>query len=292
MAKLMVLTLLLAAGVAGCKQPPEVELTADENVTNLEVFPVVLPAGDIEVTAVDTIGVLPDEQVRYAGSCVINTVTWDGGTGAKRTAYSRVFIADSGVRTLGRLVGFSGLDLGLVRLNGNLMLRSPHRIPVGQLFGQDSALVRGVEYLADLTTTYQPDLQYTWTIPLHLAPALVVTTETPDELKVVSPAGGTIVSRARDLHLRWTGGKGRLSVILGVFDPLQKKSRPLFELRVKANTGHAIIPAKFLAQLPAQRLLVFTFILANKKEIVQVTPLSGKLFVQAAAIHNSYIELR
>jgi len=61
---------------------------------------------------------------------------------------------------------------------------------------------------------------------------------------------------------------------------------------VKTNTGHAIIPAKFLTQLPAQRLFVFTFILANKKEIVLVTPLSGKLFVQAAAIHNSYIELR
>jgi len=227
MAKLMVLTLLLIAGVAGCTQPPEVELTADENVTNLEVLPVVLPAGDIEMTAVDTVGVLPDEQVRYTGSCVINTVTWDGGTGAKRAAYSRVFVADTGVRATGRLVGFSGLDLGLVTLNDNLMLRSPHRIPVGQLFGQDSVLTRGVEYLADLTTTYQPDRQYTWTLPMHLAPDLVVTTETPEELNVVSPAGGTIVSRTRDLHLRWTGGKGRLSVILGVFNPLQKKSRPL-----------------------------------------------------------------
>jgi hypothetical protein len=261
-------------------------------VANLEVLPVVLPAGDIEVTAVDTIGVLPDEQVRYSGSCVINAVTWDGGTGEKHAAYSRVFVSDSGVRAIGRLVGFSGLDLGLVSLNGNPMLKSPHRVPVGRLFGQDSTLVRGVEYLADLTATYQPDRQYTWTIPLHLAPNLVVTTETPQELKVISPAGGTLVYRARDLHLRWTGGKGRLSIVVGVFEPLQKKSRPLFELRVKANTGHAIIPAKFLAQLPVQHLFVFTFILSNKKEIAQVAPLSGKLFVQAASIHNSYVELR
>jgi hypothetical protein len=288
----MVLTLLLVAGAAGCKQPPEVELTADEDVTNLEVLQVVLPAGDIEVTAVDTIGVLPDEQVRYTGSCLIHAVAWDGGTGVKRVAYSRVFVADSSVRAIGRLVGFSGLDLGLVMFDGGLMLKFPHRVPVGRLFGRDSALVRGVEYFADLTATYQPDRQYTWTIPLHLAPNLVVTTETPQELKVISPAGGTIVSRTRDLHLRWTGGKGRLSVVLGVFEPLQKKSRPLFELRVKANTGHAVIPAKFLAQLPAQRIFVFTFILANKKEIVQVAPLSGKLFVQAASIHNSYVELQ
>ncbi len=292
MHKLMVLTLLLIAGLTGCKQPAEVELTADENVTNLEVLPVVLPSGDIELSAVDTIGVLPDEQTRYTGSCVINAVTWDGGRGAKHVAYSRVFVADSGVRAIGRLVGFSGLDLGLVTLNGSLMLKSPHRVPVGRLFGQDSALVRGVEYLADLTSTYQPDRQYTWTIPLHLAPNLVVTAETPEELKVTSPVGGAIVSRARDLHLRWTGGKGRLSIVVGVFEPLQKTSRPLFELRVKANTGHAIIPAKFLAQLPDQRLFVFTFILANKKEVVQVAPLSGRLFVQAASIHNSYIELR
>jgi len=292
MRKLMVLTFLLAAGVAGCNQPPEVELTSDETASNLEVLAIVLPDTDIEVTAVDTIGLLPDEQVRYTGSCVMNTIAWDGGAGVKRAAYSRVFVADSSVRAIGRLVGFSGLDLGQVTLNGNPMLKLPHRVPVGRLFGRDSTLVRGVEYLADLTTTYQPDRQYTWTIPLHLAPSLVVTTETPEELKVLSPAGGAIVSRARDLHLRWAGGKGRLSIVVGVFEALQKKSRPLFELRVKANTGHAIIPAKLLAQLPAQRLFVFTFILSNKKEIVQVAPLSGKLFVQAASIHNSYVELR
>jgi hypothetical protein len=292
MKKRMILPFLLAVGVAGCKQPAEVELTPDETATNLEVLAIVLPDTDIEVTAVDTIGVLPDEQVRYTGSCVINATTWDGGTGIKRAAYSRVFIADSGVRAIGRLVGFSGLDLGLVTLNGNLMLKSPHRVPVGRLFGQDSTLVRGVEYLADLTTTYLPDREYTWTIPLHLAPNLVVTTETPEELKVTSPAGGTIVPRARDLHLRWTGGKGRLSIVVSVFEPLQKKSRPLFELRVKANTGHAIIPAKLLALLPQQRLFVFTFILSNKKEITATSPLSGRVFVQAASVHNSYVELR
>lgn len=292
MRKLMILTFLLAAGFAGCKQPPEVELTGDETATNLEVLAVILPDTDIEVTAVDTIGVLPDEQVRYTGSCVINAITWDGGTGVKRGAYSRVFVADSGVRAIGRLVGFSGLDLGLVTLNGGLMLKLPHRIPVGRLLGQDSTLVRGVEYLADLTTTYQPDRQYTWTIPLRLAPNLVVTTETPEELKVFSPAGGAIVSRARDLHLRWAGGKGRLSIVIGVFEPLQKKSRPLLELRVKANTGHAVIPAKLLGQLPPQRLFVFTFILSNKKEIAATAPLSGKMFVQAASVHNSYVELR
>ena len=43
---------------------------------------------------------------------------------------------------------------------------------------------------------------------------------------------------------------------------------------------------------PPQRLFVFTFILSFKKELAAMAPLSGKIFVQAASAHNSYVELR
>jgi hypothetical protein len=37
---------------------------------------------------------------------------------------------------------------------------------------------------------------------------------------------------------------------------------------------------------------VFTFILSNTKEFAAIAPLSGKMFVQAASVDNSYVELR
>jgi len=37
---------------------------------------------------------------------------------------------------------------------------------------------------------------------------------------------------------------------------------------------------------------VFTFILSNTKEFAAIAPPSGKMFVQAASVHSSYVELR
>ncbi|HSQ76905.1 MAG TPA: hypothetical protein VLT13_15190 [Bacteroidota bacterium] len=72
----LVCALLLAAG---CRQPSDIELVSDENTTNLEAYPVVLSDTDFVAISVDSTGVLPDDQMRYNGSFVINAVTWDAG---------------------------------------------------------------------------------------------------------------------------------------------------------------------------------------------------------------------
>jgi len=278
--------------VAGCRQPADVELVPDESASNLEAYPVVLPDTDFVASSIDSTGILPDDQMRFAGSFAIAAVTWDAGDPVKSVAYSRVFVVDSSVRVLGRLVGYQGSDVGTVTLNGNLMLKIPHRISLSSIFNRDTAAVRGVQYLADLTGSYQPDFPYTWVITNRLVPVLSVSVETPEALSILTPRGGTIHSRAKDLPVRWTGGKGKMSVVVSTYDPLRKRARPLLDLRVRTNNGKAIIPAKLLTLLPSRTTFVLTFILANKKESEILQPVSGTILAQAAYVYNSFIELR
>lgn len=276
----------------GCRQPSDIELVSDESTDNLEAIPVVLSDTSYVAASIDSTGVLPDDQLRFAGSFVINSVTWDAGSISKSIAYSRVFFADSVIRVLGRKIGFHGQDAGTVSLNGSVMLKLPHRISARKIFNRDSVLVSGVEYLAGLTDEYQPDRQYTWVVTKNLASILTVGTETPAQLTVSAPRGGTIHSRMRDLPVRWSGGKGSLSIIVSVYDAAQKTSSPLLNLRVRKNSGSAVIPSRFLTMLPPNTTYVLTFVLANRKEIQVLQPLSGTVLTQAASIVNSYIELR
>ncbi len=288
----LIILLIGLLAIAGCQQPADIALTPEVIDDNLEVHAVVLPDSNIVVSSVDSSGILPDDQVRYDGSCVINSVTWDAGSAVYSAAYSRVFFADSVARVLGRKVGVGGLDVGTLALNGSLMPKVPHRIPVDRFFGRDTSIVRGVEYLMDLTQSYQADHAYSWTVYSHLSPVLTVSIDTPEPLLVLSPRGGAVLPRNKNAEILWKGGKGKLSIIVSQYDPLLKRAKPLLELRVKTNTGRAVLPVKLLAMLPAQRYFVLTFILANKKETSVSQPASGTILVQAASVHNSYVEVR
>jgi len=289
---LPIAALLGLLSVAGCQKPADVALTPEITDDNIEVNAVVLPDTNIAVSSVDSSAVLPDDQVRYDGSCVINSVTWDAGSAAFTAAYSRVFFADSVVRVLGRKVGVGGLDVGTLTLNSALMLKVSHRIPLDRLFGRDTNVVRGVEYLMDLTQSYQADHSYSWTVYSHLSPVFTVGIETPEALSVLAPRGGSVLPRDKNAEILWKGGKGKVSIIVSQYDLLLKRAKPLLELRVKSNTGRAMLPVKLLAMLPAQRYFVLTFILANRKEISVSQPASGTILVQAASVYNSYVEVR
>jgi hypothetical protein len=54
-----------------------------------------------------------------------------------------------------------------------------------------------------------------------------------------------------------------------------------------------VIPAKLLRDLPGYRYVVFTFILANRKETTIVQPqFAGTVIAQAASIYNCYVQLQ
>lgn len=292
MKRLLVVFSLLALAIGGCKHPSEVELVDEASTTNLEAFAVSIPDSNIATASVDSSGVLPDEEIKAAAAFLINAVTWDAGSVKKTVAYSRAFFADSVVRLSGSTVGFIGRDVGSVVLDGALMVKIPHRIPILRPVLSDSAIIRGVEYLSDLTGSYQHDHAYSWTVMNRLQPILTVGERSPEALNVLSPRGGAIHARSSNMPIAWNGGKGKMTVIISYYDVIRKKTRPLLELRVRTNNGRAVIPAKLLAQLPPGTTFVLTFVLANKTVTTVTQPVTGRVLTQAAAVYNVFVELR
>ncbi len=289
--------LLSAAVLAGCRQPADVELQTEENITEMEILPVIRPDTVIVTKAVDTTAVLPSEQVSYAGQIVVHKVTVDAGYGKVDSfAYSRAIVSDSTVRYLLRLVGYNGIDLGTLTVNGTPMVKVPHLITVRSALLRDTVLTSGVEYLADLSQKYQPSALYTWSALSTSTGAMSVSITSPGTLDVLSPQGGGVYSPDRDLLLAWSGNGGQVQIVVSIVEPLTRKSVPVLALRPKTNTGRGLLPASVLRQLqqqfPRVSSYVFTFILFNRKEISLLQSQTGKVLVQAAEVHNCYIQLR
>jgi hypothetical protein len=280
------------AAIAGCKQPSDIELTSEESDDNVELYAINIPDPDIATNSIDSAAVLPEEQVKFDGLFVVNSVTWDAGTTMRSAAYSRVVIADSVARVLGRKVGVRGKDLGTLLLDGAPMWKIPHRISVSRLFGVDTSIIFGVEYLLDLSRAYAARHTYTWSMSLPILSFLSVNIDSPDSLVVLQPRGGAVLRRTERTVIKWTGGTGKVSIIVSRYDPLFKTIVPLMEMRVKANTGLAVIPKKVMAMFPAQRYFVLTFVLSNRKEVQFGGSASATLLVQAASVYNSFVEVQ
>lgn len=277
----------------GCQQPADVQLQPDTLTASMEIFPVVTPDTPAKTAPVDSSAVLPADQMAYYGLILLHSIILDAGPGRVDSfAYSRVLVADSAVKFLIRNVGFNGVDLGPVLLNGAPLLKIAHTIAVPILSVRDTILTRGVEYVGDLTQTYRPNQTYTWTAPLSTVAMLNIAINAPDRLSVQSPAGGSAVPRNRDLLLQWRGKNGQLRVIISTFDQLTKRSRPVLELRPRSDVGQAILPATILRQLPGNPYFIFTFILSNKREVTILSGQTRIVLVQAASVYSSYIELQ
>jgi hypothetical protein len=292
MKRFLIILALTTVLLAACQQPSDIELQGDPRQSMLEVVSVKVPDTLVTFSAVDSCAILPDDQMNFWGRFVILRVTLDGGPGyASSFAYSNVLVSDSSIRTASRIMGFNGMDLGIVTLNGSLMVEVAHRIRIRTPFAPDTVLVRGVEYLADLSSSYVPNQLYTWTSTSLQYGRFDVSVRSPDNLTVESPKGGSIYSRDKDLALRWTGANGKVTIIISAFDRFSKRSFPLLELRPRENTGRALIPASLLRQLPRRQDFVFTFILSNRRDASVVQSQGGKVLVQAASVYNSYIQL-
>jgi hypothetical protein len=292
MKRFLIILALTTVLLAACQQPSDIELQGDPRQSMLEVVSVKVPDTLVTFSAVDSCAILPDDQMNFWGRFVLLRVMLDGGPGyVSSFAYSNVLVSDSSIRTASRIMGFNGMDLGVVTLNGSLMVEVAHRIRIRTPFAPDTVLVRGVEYLADLSSNHVPNQLYTWTATSVQYGRIDVSVRSPDNLTVESPKGGSIYSRDKDLALRWTGANGKVTIIISAFDRFSKRSFPLLELRPRENTGRALIPASLLRQLPRRQDFVFTFILSNRRDASVVQSQGGKVLVQAASVYNSYIQL-
>ena len=115
---------------------------------------------------------------------------------------------------------------------------------------------------------------------------------TPEDLTVLAPPGGSILSRLKPVELHWKGN-GNISIIVSSYNLLTGKTKPILQLQPAVNTGSAVIEPHVLQLLPQTKYFVFTFIIANKGD----RPLGGlsvndRILVQAASVYNSYVQFQ
>ncbi len=276
--------LLLAA--AGCKQPSPVELKPPDE-GNIVVSPVPPSSDSTKLPMpVDSSALLPDDEEEYAGIILLNSVKYDSG-GIRYGAYSWVYFADRqrALRSLGETVGFYGVHLSSITLNGAAMNVQPHII-TGPL-GIPRAF--GWEYRLDLTSQYHPEMIYRWQASADSIGAIDVSISSPDSIQVLAPKSGSTVLRSDDLMLQWIGN-GKLTIILNEVG-LYGTIRPVARVNVYKNVGRLLLPSSYL-QLLRGRGMWLTFVLSNRNSAVSVAGYDDPVLVQAASVYNTYVGLR
>jgi hypothetical protein len=295
MKKLVTLACLSFLCQAGCQKPTPltVEPPSDSPAGSLLVTVLTNPDTNVNVAPIDSLGVLPADQTSYDGLFLVNTVRYDNGHGVLTVAYATAYYGDRNRPLVvnGRVVGYYGIDLmpaaatRQLQVGGVPMVRYPYKIRIG-----DRDTTFGYIYRA-VFTSLQPKFPCNWdgTAPGSLSP-FRDSVQTPEDLKVISPAGGSVLSRAKQVELRWMGN-GKISIVISTYNPATGKTKPVLQLQPAVNTGKAVIESRVLQMLPETKFFVFTFIIANRVD----HPLGGlstdRILEQAASVYNSYLQL-
>jgi hypothetical protein len=292
-----ILAMVLILGT-GCQKPGPVTVDPDVILNStLEVTTIGTPDTNLTVSGVDSSGIIPADGVNYAGFLLLNNIRYETGAGGFKTeVFSSVYFVDRNRPLLwnGKPVGYFGIDvapgvLQFVTINSLPLLRVPYRLRVPGASVADSAF--GYTFVRELSAMYQPNTTYTWNVPaLNTMSGFAPQIKSPDELRVSSPAGGSVLQREKGLVLRWTG-KGDIDIVISLYFPGTRKTRPLLKIHPKVNTGGAVLDQRILQLLPRDRYFIVTFILARREERQLPGLFNGRILIQAAAVHNSYIEL-
>lgn len=282
---------LLVLTVTSCKEPQAVEVLPQDFSEQADVNAIAEADTGLAVSAVDSTALLPADRYLFEGFLQVSRVVWDAGpTRAESIAVARAYFSDrrKPVLRFGRIVGYYGLDMGAVLINGNLMFRRSYCI------SSSSGVIdtAGFEYVRDLTSIYKPNTQYTWTVGVPGVGLFTSAIESPDNLMVLTPRGGNMLSRDQDLVVRWTG-KGDFSLVISLIDPLRKNvPKPLLHIVPAANQGKILLSSKVLRLLPPNRAYWFSFLLLNRKDLSGVSQYAGRILVQSAYVYNAYVEFR
>jgi hypothetical protein len=297
MRKLSILACVLFLCQAGCQKPTPLTVEPPADLPEGSLLVTVLGNLDTNITvdAIDSVGVLPTDQTTYSGLFLVNTVKYDNGHGMLTLAYASAYFGDRYRPLLvnGKVLGYYGIDLmpyafSPLKIGGIPMIRYPHKIHIGS---RDSAF--GYMYRAAFASL-TPRTRFDWDDPgpdtTRLSP-FKDTVVTPEDLKVLAPMGGSVLSRSHQVDLRWIGS-GNLIIVISTYNPLTGKSRPVLQLQPTVNTGTAVIESRLLKLLPQTKNFVFTFIIANRVDRQLGGLPRDRILVQAASVYNSYLQLQ
>ena len=286
---------------AGCQKPAPltVEPPAAPPAGTLSVTVLANPDTNIAVNPIDSVGVLPTDQTNYSGFFLVNSVKYDYGHGAISGASASAYFGDrnSPLVVNGKIVVYYGLDLMPsavfpLKIGGIPLVRFPYKIHIGNRDTTFGSIYRAPAYFL---ATIQPQTRYDWDDPGPDTTRLMPFKDsvvTPEDLTVLAPPGGSILSRLKPVELHWKGN-GNISIIVSSYNLLTGKTKPILQLQPAVNTGSAVIEPHVLQLLPQTKYFVFTFIIANKGD----RPLGGlsvndRILVQAASVYNSYVQFQ
>jgi hypothetical protein len=298
MKTLVILACLLFVVQAGCQKPSPltVEPPVESPAGSLLVTPISNPDTNITVNPIDSTGVLPTDQTVYSGLFLVNTVKYDYGHGTVALSYASAYFGDRNKPLVanGKVVGYYGIDLmpnaaSPLKIGTISLVRYPYKIHIG---GRDTTF--GYVYRASLPlASFKPRTSCDWDdpVPDPRLNGFKDSVQTPEDLTVQAPAGGSVLSRSKQVDLRWSGS-GNLVIVISTYNPVTGKTKPVLQLQPVVNTGKAVIDPHVLQLLPQVRNFVFTFIIANRFDRLLGGMPKDRILVQAASVHNSYVQLQ
>ena len=269
--------------LAACEQPGEIQVRAETD--GVEVTSLMMSDTTFGTSPIDSSALLPDDELTFTGSLTVNNVRFDAGQGIQEISFSRVFVGDEmrPVPGPGGTIGYHGIHLGTVRLNGIPMIERLHRLP-----GIDPVMHAGFEYVTGPLFEFVPGATYTWSGDSVGTPGLSIMA--PEIISVQRPSGGAVVTASNPLVLEWLS-EGDVVIIVSRL-VREGVVRPMLSLRPMRN-GYAVVSEKVLELLPRNQTYILTFIRSNREEVtVQRQILRGTLLLQAASVHNTVIQLR
>ncbi len=291
MKHLISIVILFALVASGCQHPDQVELTpaADDSANQVEITSLAsadtASTGLLDSTSIPS--ALPGDDTRFGATLSIVRSVYDyvkSGRQITVLSFARVLFEDRLQSGPGG-IGYFGQHLSGLTLNGVRMDTVRHFVWVPNVGLQQF----GVEYVKWLGFLYQELGMYIWKVSLGGMNTASFSIQTPENLVVQSPIGGTRINRSVPLQLQWSG-KGNISIIISEYFPALNTVRPILHLKPALNTGQFVLLPRVMSLLPKHQYYVFTFVLNNRKELA-ATGYSWPILVQASSVYNSFVEL-
>jgi hypothetical protein len=288
--------------LGGCHDKMPLEITTTQSADDLEVASL-QPSVETSLSrsTVDTTGVLNTEQSKYFATMLVSGVKYDAGSVRQTVSYSSVAFTDKNhpVELDGRTLGFRGIDLGRVQLNGMDMIRVQRYIHlVGfPISGGDTAVGplyvlanRNGEDAKDFN--FRGNSKFEWAVSgSTLITPFSVPIQTPDEITITSPRSTSTISKNEDLRVQWIGKPESFRVIisgLGTSD-----IQPVLQINIKKLDGDITIPAKILGLLPTDAFHTFVFsFISSRTEEYEGSAFPEKVFVAASSIHDVVLTIQ
>jgi len=289
--------------LGGCHDKMPLEVTSTQPADHLEVASL-QPSIETSLakSTVDTTGVLNTEQSKYFATMFVSGVKYDVGSARQTVSYSSVTFSDKNypVERDGRKLGFRGIDLGRVQLNGMQMIgvqRYVHLFSFPIPGGRDTAV--GPSYvLANRNGAganefhFHGTSKFKWDVSggIPISP-FSVAIQTPDEITITSPKSTSTISKNEDLRVRWTGKPESFRIVISALRT--SDIQPILQINIKKLDGNITIPAKILGLLPTDTFptFLFSFISSRTGEYV-VSAFSEKVFVSASSVHDVVLTLQ